>query len=215
MPLEIRRVEEADIPRFVTVTNAALDASGIGCAMHGDTPHPAYLAHRQEKLLKSLSKPNIHHLKVVDTDNNDELIAGAVWAVFDHGRSDDEIRELEQPFEPIEEERERFGRIQTAFFSYLNRVRLQMGKTPHYFLNLLVTHPGHHRRGAGAMLIRWGTEQADKAGLICFLEATETGRALYKRHGFEDQNTVEFDLSEYGGSGINKNTTMIRQPVKN
>ncbi|OMP85218.1 hypothetical protein BK809_0003886 [Diplodia seriata] len=65
------------------------------------------------------------------------------------------------------------------------------------------------------MLIRWGTEQADKAGLICFLEASEAGRELYKRHGFEDQETTEFNLSEYGVSGIDKNTTMIRQPVKN
>lgn len=65
------------------------------------------------------------------------------------------------------------------------------------------------------MLIRWGTEQADKAGLISFLEATETGRPLYKRHGFEEQETFVIELSKYGGTGVEKNTTMIRQPVKN
>ncbi|KAL1637686.1 hypothetical protein SLS58_009217 [Diplodia intermedia] len=199
MPLEIRRLEDADVPQFVTITTAALGTSGIGRAMHDDPPHPAYVERRKEKVRKSLGKPNFHHLKVVDTDNNDEIIACAVWEVFPNGRSDEDLRELEQPFQPIVEEGERFCRFQKHFFGYLGRVRLQMGKAPHYC----------------AMLIRWGTEQADKAGLICFLEASEAGRELYKRHGFEDQETTEFDLSEYGVSGIDKNTTMIRQPVKN
>ncbi|KKY13158.1 hypothetical protein UCDDS831_g09278 [Diplodia seriata] len=215
MPLEIRRLEDADVPHFVTITTAALGTSGFGRAMHDDPPHPAYVERRKEKVRKSLGKPNLHHLKVVDTDNNDEIIACAVWEFFPNGRSDEDLRELEQPFQPVVEEGERFCRFQQHFFSYLGRVRLQMGKAPHYFLGLLVTHPKHHRRGAGAMLIRWGTEQADKAGLICFLEASEAGRDLYKRHGFEDQETTKFDLSEYGVSGIDKNTTMIRQPVKN
>ncbi|KAF4544268.1 putative gnat family protein [Lasiodiplodia theobromae] len=216
MPLEIRRLEEADVPQFVDITTAALYSSGMGRALHDDPPHPVHLEQRKEKLRKALSKPNTHHLKVVDTDNNDEIIAGAIWSFFDNGRSDEELKELEQPFEPIEEERERFGAAQKAFFGgYLHRVRRQLGKTPHYFLNLLVTHPNHHRRGAGGMLVRWGTQQADKVGLICFLEASEAGRPLYKRHGFEDQETVVFDFSKYGLSGTDTNTTMIRQPVKN
>ncbi|KAL1625514.1 hypothetical protein SLS56_007336 [Neofusicoccum ribis] len=215
MPLEIRPLEEPDVPTFVSITTAALGSSGIGRILHDDPPHPAYLERRKERVRKTLDKPHIHNLKVVDTDNNDEMIACASWEIFENGRSDDELNELEQPFEPIEEERERFGQVQRDFFAYLNRVRRALGKTPHYFLGLLVTHPKHHRRGAGAMLIRWGTEQADRAGLISFLEATETGRPLYKRHGFEEQETFVIELSKYGGTGVEKNTTMIRQPVKN
>ena len=133
MPLEIRPVEEADVPQFVSIVSASLDASDIGRMMHDDPPHPAYLARRKEKIFKSLSKPNMYNLKVVDTDNNDEMIAGATWSIFANGRSDEELKELEQPFEPVEEERERYGRAQRDFFEgYLNRVRRSFGKTPHY-----------------------------------------------------------------------------------
>jgi GNAT superfamily N-acetyltransferase len=45
-------------------------------------------------------------------------------------------------------------------------------------LHILVTDPDHHRRGAGAKLIRWGTERADDAQLPSFLEASLMGRAV-------------------------------------
>ncbi|KAK7705675.1 hypothetical protein SLS57_009984 [Botryosphaeria dothidea] len=215
MPLEIRPVEEADADTMVYITTAALGSSGVIRLKHDDPPHPAYMQRRRERVLNTLSKPTGRVLKVVDTDNNDEIIAIAHWEILDKGRSDEELKELEQPYEPIEEERERYGRVQRDFFNYLHRVRRELGKTPHYFLSLLVTHPNHYRRGAGSMLIRWGTEQADKAGLMCFLEASEAGRPLYKRHGFVVKEITSFDLTKYGGTGTDENTTMTRQPVKN
>lgn len=215
MPLEIRPAEEADADTMVYITTAALGSSGVIRLKHDDPPHPAYMQRRRERVLNTLSKPTGRVLKVVDTDNNDEIIAIAHWEILDKGRSDEELKELEQPYEPIEEERERYGRVQRDFFNYLHRVRRELGKTPHYFLSLLVTHPNHYRRGAGSMLIRWGTEQADKAGLMCFLEASEAGRPLYKRHGFVVKEITSFDLTKYGGTGTDENTTMTRQPVKN
>lgn len=247
MPLEIRPVEEADADTMVYITTAALGSSGVIRLKHDDPPHPAYMQRRRERVLNTLSKPTGRVLKVVDTDNNDEIIAIAHWEILDKGRSDEELKELEQPYEPIEEERERHGQVQRDFFNYLHRVRRELGKTPHYcellpaprhpdmttppsprlhetlhrltpvaiVLSLLVTHPNHYRRGAGSMLIRWGTEQADRAGLMCFLEASKAGRPLYKRHGFVVKEITTFDLTKYGGTGTDENTTMTRQPVKN
>jgi hypothetical protein len=63
------------------------------------------------------------------------------------------------------------------------------------------------------MLIRWGTEQADKAQLPAFLEATMAGRLLYAREGFEPQHEEVFDLAKYGLQGTDVSTIMIRQPV--
>jgi predicted N-acetyltransferase YhbS len=64
-------------------------------------------------------------------------------------------------------------------------------------LHMLVTDPEHHRRGAGAMLLKWGTEQADKSQLPCFLEASVVGRPLYARFGFEPRLEEAFDMSKY------------------
>jgi GNAT superfamily N-acetyltransferase len=80
-------------------------------------------------------------------------------------------------------------------------------------LHILVTDPEHHRRGAGKMLIRWGTEQADEAQLPCFLEATRMGKALYAREGFEEEHEEVWDLSKYGLQGDDSSTIMIRKPA--
>ncbi|KKY15003.1 putative gnat family [Diplodia seriata] len=216
MPLEIRPVEPADADTMAYITTTALGSTGVIRLKHNDPPHPAYTQHHKESILKSLSKSTARVLKVVDTDNNDEIIAIGHWEIYDKGRSDEELKQMEKPYEPpVEEERERFGHVQRDFFNYLNRVNRELGKTPHYFLALLVTHPDHYRRGAGSMLIRWGTEHADRDGLICFLEASEAGRPLYKRHGFVDRQVTTFDLTKYGGTGTDENTTMIRQPLRN
>jgi predicted N-acetyltransferase YhbS len=77
-----------------------------------------------------------------------------------------------------------------------------------------VTDPQHHRRGAGSMLIKWGTSQADIAQLPCFLESSVMGRPLYASHGYTPRHEEVFDLSKYGGEGEDMNTVMIRDPVQ-
>lgn len=39
-------------------------------------------------------------------------------------------------------------------------------------LGILVVDPNVQRSGAGSALLRWGSTQADKHGLDCYLEAT-------------------------------------------
>jgi predicted N-acetyltransferase YhbS len=80
-------------------------------------------------------------------------------------------------------------------------------------LHILVTDPEHHRRGAGAMLVKWGTEQADKAKLPAFLESSTVGKRLYFNLGFTPRHEEVFELSKYGGEGVDINTVMIRDPV--
>jgi hypothetical protein len=63
------------------------------------------------------------------------------------------------------------------------------------------------------MLVQWGTAQADEAQLPCFLEATEMGKPLYAREGFEAQHEEHWDLSKYGLQGSDTSTVMIRKPL--
>ena len=80
-------------------------------------------------------------------------------------------------------------------------------------LHMLITDPAHHRRGAGALLVKWGIEQADAHNLPSFLEASEAGKPLYARSGFVAVHEEVFDLAKWGGEGTDRNTLMIRQPV--
>lgn len=82
-------------------------------------------------------------------------------------------------------------------------------------LALLGTHPKHERRGAAAMLIRWGLAEADKSQKKCYVDSSSVGYALYKRCGFAtDVSEVVVDLEEYGGKGMgtHKWVAMLREP---
>lgn len=57
---------------------------------------------------------------------------------------------------------------------------------PHWYLNMLATHPDWQRQGLGAALMRPAFDIADGMGVPCYLE-TETVEnvAYYRHHGFE------------------------------
>jgi len=66
---------------------------------------------------------------------------------------------------------------------------------PHWYLQLLATHPDWQRQGLGAALMGATFERADDAGLPCYLE-TETieNVAYYRHHGFEVRS--EWDVPD-------------------
>ncbi len=57
---------------------------------------------------------------------------------------------------------------------------------PHWYLQMLATHPDWQRQGLGAELMASMFERSDAEGLACYLE-TETVEnvAYYRRHGFD------------------------------
>jgi predicted N-acetyltransferase YhbS len=54
-------------------------------------------------------------------------------------------------------------------------------------LGILATHPGYRKLGFASQLIQWGCDEADKAGLECFLNASKLGKPLYEKHGYIEQ----------------------------
>ena len=69
-------------------------------------------------------------------------------------------------------------------------------------MDTLVTLPQHERKGAGSMLVRWGTQRADEAGVEAYLEASPMGAPMYARHGFEPMKKVALDLTKYEGEEV-------------
>ncbi|KAF4992132.1 hypothetical protein FDECE_13803 [Fusarium decemcellulare] len=77
------------------------------------------------------------------------------------------------------------GELAVEFFGTMTRGhRKHMGDTSHYYLEIIGTKKEFMRQGAASLLIRWGLEKADAAGLPCFLEATVKGRGLYEKFGY-------------------------------
>lgn len=64
---------------------------------------------------------------------------------------------------------------------------------PHWYLNMLATHPDWQRQGFGGALMRVVFEIAEADGLPCYLETeTVVNVAYYRHHGFEVRS--EWDL---------------------
>ena len=57
---------------------------------------------------------------------------------------------------------------------------------PHWYLQLLATHPDWQRQGLGATLMAPMFDRADAEGLPCYLETETTENVVYyRRHGFD------------------------------
>jgi GNAT superfamily N-acetyltransferase len=59
-------------------------------------------------------------------------------------------------------------------------------KTPHYYLAILGTEPGHQGKGIGSALLHPVLDHCDRSGLGAFLESSkESNIPFYRRHGFD------------------------------
>ena len=77
---------------------------------------------------------------------------------------------------------------------------------------MLATQTSYQHRGAGTMLLEDILAEADDARIECYLEATDTAKPLYERHGFHTVNELKFNPVEYGvrGYAIERQTVMVR-----
>lgn len=77
---------------------------------------------------------------------------------------------------------------------------------------MVATQPSYQHHGAGTMLLEQILADADEAGVECYLEATDTAKPLYERHGFVTVNELHFDPAPYGiyGFEIERQTIMVR-----
>jgi GNAT superfamily N-acetyltransferase len=72
------------------------------------------------------------------------------------------------------------------FFELFERMAAAHPREPHYYVNLMATHPGHQSRGIGSALLAHLLEQGERHGAPAYLEATsERSVPLYARHGFD------------------------------
>jgi GNAT superfamily N-acetyltransferase len=168
-------------------------------------PSAATLARVTEEIRDGVVNKGVLYLKCVDIKTG-EIVAGARWRCIkpkDPNATERTWEEVDQDIgksEPYEEsDPELFHALHDLFDENKREI---LGTRIHYVLDTLVTLPQHERRGAGSMLVRWGTERADEAGFEAYLEASPMGAPMYARHGFEPQKKVELDLRKYGGDEV-------------
>ncbi|EON65809.1 hypothetical protein W97_05048 [Coniosporium apollinis CBS 100218] len=216
MAFDILPMTESDLSAFLSIQHAAF-TTGLASLLFSGSPTPTHTASLLSKYTTAFHDPNTYFLKAVDTATG-EIAAAAKWIIYRHPRSEEDVDRAWRDKRTVEELKEddpdrdrRNIEAERAFMVYLADARRDtMGTQPHYLLNILITHPTHYRRGAGAALLRWGIERADQDGLPVYLEASEMGKPLYARWGFEEIKETVFDLTKYGGEGVERNTVMVR-----
>ncbi|KAF2704565.1 hypothetical protein K504DRAFT_461327 [Pleomassaria siparia CBS 279.74] len=187
-----------------------------------------------EGFKREVGKANRWQWKIVDTDlepspddpsdNGGRTIAIAIWSRHNadatrHNNPDEptclptakleKTEEDVKPFVPPEVRVE----VLNALFTPLRKAQSDiMGDKPYFMLNSFATHPDHHRKGAGTMLLKWGLNKADEEGLVTYLDTTTLARPIYEKHGFTVVTAFEFDRRPWGGEGMDWHGCMIRQP---
>lgn len=145
-----------------------------------------------------------------------EMVAVSWWALEEHPpRTKDEIdaewaqaNKARNGGAPIAGMNSALGEafLRAAVYSEYETMR----GNPYMSLRLLATHPRHHRRGAGSLLLRHGLEKADRLKLPVYLDAGINGKPLYERIGFKVTSDFPFDGREWGGRSEGKHWCMMR-----
>ena len=124
--LQVRPVQYADVASCAALRTATLGSLVIGHL----PPFPGYQEDQMTSIESDLAnKPHVHHLKVVDTDGNDNIIAYAKWQIYKHRRPD--LEALEQPIGEASKCVDRYGRLREAAHEYFCSRNGQMRKHPH------------------------------------------------------------------------------------
>ncbi|KAH7410192.1 hypothetical protein DE146DRAFT_341601 [Phaeosphaeria sp. MPI-PUGE-AT-0046c] len=157
------------------------------------------------------------YLKCLDKSTC-EIIAAARWRYVKPktpGATERTWEEVEAAFkermQPYDESEPEL--LNELFDVFNEHKRRHLGTRPYYVLDTLATHRNHERRGAGGMLVRWGCEKADEAGVQAYLEASPMGAPMYARHGFVEVGKIHIDLTKNGGQGT-EDFIPMRRPTK-
>ena len=126
MPLVVRRVEHADVVQCVRIRVASLGSLVIG----RPPPYPGYVEEQETLLHRNLdSKSYVYHLKVVDTEDEEDVVAYTKWEVYRYGLPT--LEKLRETFDKSDGEVDQFGALRLAAHDYFCRRLENMGKHPH------------------------------------------------------------------------------------
>lgn len=202
MPLTLKVAVPEDLPALIPEQYASFRTTDILHSLIYPSPDPATAEviersiARQEKLW---STPNLTWIKVVD-DETGEVAAAAKWLFFPE--PDEKRWEASVKAEWIVEEDRGKGYegpgvedreyVEWVLEQLWDRRRAR-ARGAVALLDLCYTSPKHFRKGAGKMLVQWGTKRADELGIRCVVEASALGRNLYASCGFKVWEDVKLE----------------------
>ncbi|KAJ2899395.1 hypothetical protein MKZ38_003067 [Zalerion maritima] len=186
MPLVVLPALIPDIKSVYDVYFSAFEHENMGSIMlkilfpHGHTSPEFRKAHAEGTLAYWHHTDVQYTFKCVDTDTG-EIIGMALGDVYIKERSEEERKNHGVPW--LEgEERERAEKVLNPLWEVREKF---FGGRPYIYCHVIGVSPAHQGRKAGALLIQWGLEVGEKAGLPVYFESSPSTVKLYERMGFE------------------------------
>ncbi|EPE28362.1 Acyl-CoA N-acyltransferases (Nat) [Glarea lozoyensis ATCC 20868] len=212
MAFKVELCAEADMARAFEIISEAFghDLPYIDATFpsHPTTAGRAIGTSRLIDMMKN--DPCTTFVKVVDTETG-LMIAQAKWNIYKD--TIPEEKDLDGDFW-VNEDEKRYAQLLYRQWLIPRRKAIRESGGNLFSLDLLTVDPKYQRRGAGRLLVKWGTSQADKLGLKCVVESTDPGFGLYKSEGFEHCGVWETELPDEWKESRRKAkfVWMVREP---
>ncbi|KAL4779281.1 acyl-CoA N-acyltransferase [Aspergillus varians] len=182
MPLQLRLAVETDIDQL---TDAFFSGFRKDAVVARSFPEkPSVREFWNAGLQRDLQNPDSHVVAIIDTDlPGSPVIAYASW----FAPSSQPPPDQPQPTPAMYPEEAEDHALAELFFNHLKERReVHMAGRKCWYLALLVCHEDHQRRGAGAMLMQYGSDLANKMQADMYVEASPPGVPVYTRFGFKE-----------------------------
>ncbi|MCJ1400183.1 hypothetical protein MMC11_003387 [Xylographa trunciseda] len=208
MPVELCAIHKSDVPVLTEMMFAAYKDDNISHLMYNNNATPSIKAFVQQEYEKSWGqRPEERRIGVRDTETG-ELIASSQWFFFPQREGDDwkivPVREWPDGYN-----KDGCNHLQAVHTAKRHEI---MGPKPYIFLSTCITFPTHQRRGAGALMVQWGIEQARALNLPIFLTASPKGFPLYRKFNFEVVGHCWIDLSSFTTETHDSVAMLLREP---
>jgi len=183
MTLQLSPCTDPDFHRLFTIISNSFshDHAYIDATFPSHATPTGTSIGAQRFLEMSRADPNTIFLKVVDT-STDTIVGVAKWNIYKN--TIPEEVELEGDYWESDEDKE-YAQLLFREFLIPRRDWVRKMEGNLVSLDILAVDPEHQYRGAGRMLVKWGTKIADELGFVAVVEASDQGRHLYEQEGFE------------------------------
>lgn len=211
-------------PFLITDIREALDVSELAFAALNRFLYTSPLSEKSLDVMAALregqfKEPHVKEFKAVHAATG-KLVGLTRWAVY----AEDQV--VEKSVEEVVEARlaadipERRDDVARAIYTAIElgkREFLGVGTLENnekgiilrkrVELEAILVHPDYQRKGIAKRLLAWGIEEAERLGVDLWLQATEEGRPVYERAGFQPLREVKVVCE-----GVGESPVTVRRP---
>ena len=221
MPLQLLPLEESDLDAYENVAWEAFKDGFMRLMYPNGQGRAAREWGKHYALIDWRNHPEkFKFMKVIDTelpddDPNNQIVGVSAWKFYLRDRTEAEMEAEANESEARGHPPDMNVPFFEEFIGNVSKCKKEiLGGKAYVFLNVLATLPEYHRRGVGAMHLRWGNKQADHLGLQSYLEASPMGRPLYERMQYEKVGDLPFDARKWGLDRDLPHVIMVRPPTE-